>query len=233
MRSCIISLVVCAVISAIAATALAGPVQVINEKWVGWSGDPNNEPLDFDVHLGDPNIVGALNNTNNLAYFVSSGGYVFTNGVSNEWAFSVRSALAPYLDFTRGTNDLSFSHRNNAGGQFRILLSQSPGSGYFVSDEFFGAVGDSSIWTTFDRDLDTMTWNTFDPTTMTMDVAATPDFTAIREVGFASLVTTATERLDNIVAYAVLVPEPTALVLMALGLPWLGMVARRRRSRQR
>ncbi len=120
--------------------------------------------------------------------------------------------------------------RNTAGASFRILISECDGD-YFASDLTF--VTGTANWVGETHDLDTLTWKDFDTDTMSMGTtSATPNLTSIGEVGFVSLTNPGTARIDNIVAKALVVPEPGSVVLpLVLLLAGLLSAGRRRVAR--
>ena len=181
-----------------AATSMAAPVVIFSEVWgSGWSG--GNVPLSAS-RLADPRTALALNQTNAPATFVSSNGYVYTDGqAGNPWAFSLAPSNGTYMDFTHGPQDLAFKPFNTLGGQFQAILAENAGSGYVISDTVYTASG----WPVTNVDFDATTWKSLDIGTMTAGAAVTPDLSSIHEVGFARLTTTGIERIDNILVQAV------------------------------
>lgn len=219
--------------------AYSGPVAqtLATEPWATWNGTApgrqQNEPLNGAVHLTNPALAVGLNETNGRP-FVSASGYVFTGEQATwTWAFTLKPSLpAMYIDFTYGSQDLTFDQRNDGGGEFRILIAGATGGGYAVSDMVFN-YQHASVWNTVTVDLDAMTWSAFDPATRTIGDPVTPDFRHIVELGFASVVNVGTERIDNLVIRGLaLVPEPAALWLMGAGLAPVLALARRRRERR-
>lgn len=212
-------------------------VKVTAERAASWFTihETFNEPRGSGTYplaqdqLVDPNARLALDATGG-GPFMSYNDYIYTGSLgSGTWAFSLGHRLpGVYFDFTHSGEDLQFRRSNNAGGEFQIVLAQSDGGDYVISDQVFGAGGWSTIGP---LDLDAMTWQSLDLVTMTPTGAVTPDFSRIWEVGFASNATTAAERIDDIYIQAMLgVPEPSTLALLGLAGMALVPLARRRRK---
>ncbi len=217
--------VACVFALSTASSVIAEPITVIEEHWATWNGSAEgrsqNEPLDFAQHLAGPTSIGALNKADSAGGFVSASGYIFTGEYgSGAWAVTLASPMAEYLDFTQGSDDLSFRVRNNSDASFRILLADSAG-GYYASDQTFY----DDNFGTLTCDFGTLTWKSFDTDAMSMGTTSvTPNLTSISEVGFVALENSDTMRIDDIVAEAVPVPEPHTVSLLLVAL--LGVILR-------
>ena len=221
--------VACVFALSTASSVIAEPITVIEEHWATWRdtdpGRTHDEPLNFANHLAGPTSEAGLNATDPNEEFVSASGYVFT-GIygTGAWAFTLKSPEANYLDFTQGTDDLTFDVRNSsASASFRILLADSAGD-YYASDETFTSVS-TTTFNTVACDFDGLTWKSFDTDTLSMGTTSvTPNLGSVTEVGFATLVNSNAMRIDNIVAEAVPVPEPHTVSLLLVAV--LGVILR-------